>query len=261
MKHTLRFIKSYLQLHISTAMEYRFNFILQSTFMIVNNTLFALFWYFLFTKVDTINGWMLKDFVLLFGMGAMNYGIMSFFMGNWLYLHDLIASGRFDFYLALPKNPLLHALISKSIFSGFGDIIFGTAIYFLFAPLSLQTAAIYFIGSILGSIIWLNITIATSALTFWRGNIAGIADAMKNILLSTTSYPYIIYGPVIKFIFFFIIPAFFVTNVPVMLIQEFRWEWLIGFLAVTILTSMIAEKLFKRGIRHYESGNLLTTRT
>jgi len=166
-KKHYNFIKKYIEINLQTAMEYKTNFILQSIFMILNNTLFVIFWYFLFQNIDNINGWRLNNLMLLFGLSALSYGFLSFFLGNWLRIHKIIYDGELDFYLSLPKNELLHLLISKSNFSGFGDILFGMIIFFITQDINFTNILLFMLFSITGAIIWLSLIIIISSLTFF----------------------------------------------------------------------------------------------
>ena len=49
----------------------------------------------------------------------------AFLFGNALDLANVIANGRLDYYLSLPRPVLLHVLASRSITSGLGDFTYG----------------------------------------------------------------------------------------------------------------------------------------
>lgn len=242
-------------------MEYRFNFFIQSLFMIINNTMFSLFWFFLFQNITDINGYVMSDMIGLFGLAALIFGINSFFFGNWMEISDKIMNGEIDFYLGLPKDELTHILISKSSFSAFGDILFGIAVFILFYPLTLHSIALFIVAAIAGSIIWASLLIISGSLTFWFGNSSGVGDAMKHLTMSLTSYPLNLFKGAFKFIFLFIIPIFFINNISIQLLKEFSWNWLGGLVLVSILMITITRWIFKRGLRKYESGNLISVRT
>ncbi|MCA9478287.1 MAG: ABC-2 family transporter protein [Nanoarchaeota archaeon] len=256
----LRFIKTYVLLNISTAMEYRLNFFLQSFFMILNNVAFILFWYFLFGTLDSINGWGLQDFVGLFGFAALSFGINAFFFGNWTRVGEIIVNGELDFYLSLPKDELSHILVSKSSFSGFGDMIFGIVILLLFYPITLTNVLIFVLGSLAGALIWAHLLVFAGTLSFWLGESSGFFQSLSHLTHVFTSYPSELFPAIIKMVFFFIFPVFFITNVNVFLLRDFQWIWVVGLVIVTFLVVALTRFVFKRGIRRYESGNLVTSR-
>jgi ABC-2 type transport system permease protein len=260
MNITWNFIKSYTKLHIKTAMEYKLNFIIQVIFMIINDFAFALFWIILFSKITEINGWIVNDFLALFALGAVCFGIPGFFLGNWRDLNDIIAEGKLDFYLTLPKNELIHTLISKSTFNAFGDIVFGVILFFLVVPITLVNILLFILFSITGAIMFTSLMVIISTFSFWFGRNSGTHEAFFNLALSMNSYPSILYGSTIKTIFFFIIPIFFINNASIFVIKEFSLFWITGIFVMTILLPVIAFLFFKIGLKKYESGNLVTAR-
>ncbi len=259
-KKYYNFIKKYIEINLQTAMEYKTNFILQSTFMILNNTLFVIFWYFLFQNIDNINGWRLNNLMLLFGLSALSYGFLSFFLGNWLRIHKIIYDGELDFYLSLPKNELLHLLISKSNFSGFGDILFGMIIFFITQDINFTNILLFMLFSITGAIILLSLIIIISSLTFFFGNSEGVFYMFQNLILSFVTYPYNVFSEIMKIIFLFIIPVFFISNIPIEILRQFSLKLFIEVIIVTILVFIIALFIFKKGLKKYESGNLINVR-
>lgn len=256
----LKFVWKYIKINISTAMEYRFNFFIQSIFMIVNNTAFTLFWYFLFRNMETLNGWSFNEVVGLFGFAALAFGINSFFFGNWRNIGNMILNGELDFYLGLPKDELTHMLISKSSFSAFGDIIFGIGIFVLFFPITINSVLLFIFTAITGSIVWANIMVLANSATFWIGNSTGLSSTVSNMTMALTTYPSALFDGVFKFIFMFIIPIFFINNVQLELFRNFSWTWVLTSIIITILLTLITRWVFKRGLRKYESGNLISVR-
>ena len=67
-KSNLLLWKEYLKIGISTAMEYRFNFVIQSVTMALNDIIWIAFWWILFSKFPVIQGWELKDIVILYAV-------------------------------------------------------------------------------------------------------------------------------------------------------------------------------------------------
>ncbi len=254
------FLKEYLKLHIKTAMEYKFNFVMQVIFMIINNAAFALFWIVVFSHVDTINGWALNDFLALFSLAAICFGLSSFFAGNCRELNELIADGKLDFYMVLPKDVLAHTLVSKSFFSAVGDVIFGIILFFLAVPLTLLNVFYLLLFSICGGIILLSLIVLANSASFRIGRSTQTSYAFLNLVLGLSAYPSVLYGSFIRTVFFFVIPIFFVNNASIFILQEFSWYWLGGFIFMSFFTPLVAYIVFKIGLKKYESGNLVTAR-
>ena len=60
-KKSLKLLGYYFKFNMSSAMEYRANFLLQSFGMILNNAAFIFFWWILFSNVPSIGGYGFKD--------------------------------------------------------------------------------------------------------------------------------------------------------------------------------------------------------
>lgn len=254
------FLKEYLKLHIKTAMEYKFNFVMQVIFMVLNNAAFTLFWVVLFSHIDTINGWALNDFLALFSLAAICFGLCSFFMGNWRDLNEIIADGKLDFYMVLPKDVLAHTLVSKSFFSSVGDVIFGIILFFIAVPFTSLNVFYLILFSIGGALIMASLSVIMNSASFWIGRSEQTSYAFLNLLLSLSVYPSVLYGSFIKTIFFFVIPIFFINNASLFILQEFSWYWLGGFIFMSLFTPLVAYVVFNIGLKRYESGNLVTAR-
>ena len=255
------FLKEYLKLHIKTAMEYKFNFVMQVIFMIINNAAFAVFWVVLFSHINEINGWVLSDFLALFSLAAICFGLCSFFLGNWRELNEIISDGKLDFYMVLPKDVLAHALVSKSFFSSVGDIIFGVILFFIAVPFTLINILYLVLFSIGGALIMASLAVIMNSASFWIGRSEQTSYAFLNLILSLSSYPSVLYGSFIKTVFFFVVPIFFINNASIFILQEFSWYWLGSFIFVSLFMPLVAYVVFKFGLRKYESGNLVIART
>ena len=144
-RDTLAFVLEYMKVNMQGAMEYRANFLIKAFGMLLNDVAWIAFWFLIFAKFQSINGWGFKDVVLLWSVGTAAFGIATFFFGNWRRIEEIIIKGELDYYLALPRSALLHMLISRSEFSGMGDMMFGIGIavvHFANAPSSLLLFAV-----------------------------------------------------------------------------------------------------------------------
>ena len=253
------FFKKYFGLHIRTALEYKMNFVFQSLFMFLNNVFFIVFWFVIFSHIDTLRGWSFSDVIVLFAAGAVGYGFISFFLGNWSRMTRIIEQGDLDFYLALPKDELLHVLVAKSDFYGVGDILFGLVVALVFLhPLLVLP---FMIVSFLGGLIWASLMIIISSLSFVLGKAEGPTEIASSAVFALTTYPYTIFPLSLQLFFFVAFPVFFISNVPVMIVTSFSWMLVGLLLVVTTVFAIIAWFVFRLGLKRYESGNLVTMRT
>lgn len=130
-------MKNYLRIvlaNLFSAMEYRWAFVTQIAFMMVNNVFLLVIWYLFFQKFGTIAGLDFQTYTLYQAMLAINFGIhFFFFMGTWD-VSSKIRDGGLDSELLLPGNPLLRVVMGRSETSAIGDTFYGLLVFAIFYP-------------------------------------------------------------------------------------------------------------------------------
>lgn len=255
---SLRFMWAYFKVNMQSVMEYKLNFVVQSIGMFVNDIFWVVFWYFFFSKFQYINSWNFQDMLLLYAVLTTAFGAIAILFGNHNELAEIISSGKLDFYLTLPKEELTHILVSDTQFDGWGDFLFGIAITVFFVPISKYPLLLVFI--ILSAIIMLAFTVIVGSLAFFMGSARSIARAGWWSLIALSSYPISLFSGIAKIILLTLIPAGFVSGIPVELLKSFNSTWFLYTVGFTILISVIAVTIFKIGVKRYESGNLINVR-
>jgi ABC-2 type transport system permease protein len=66
-----------------------------------------------------------------------------------------------------------------------------------------------------------------------------------------------IFNGTVRLLLFTVIPAGFISFVPLQLLHQFTWPLLAAMVGFTVLIVSVAAGLFQLGLRRYESGNLL----
>lgn len=257
-KKYLKFIWEYFKINLQSAMEYRTSFIIQSLFMFLNDVIWVLFWIIFFTKFPSINTWDFKDLMVLYVILSSSWGLVGIFFGNFKYIAEIIRDGQLDFYLSLPKEELTHLLISRAKFDAFGDLIFGILLACIFIPFHLIPLTIILI--MLSALILLAFAIILGSFSFYFGSAVEVANQGLMGVLSFGSYPFTAFNGVARFILLTLIPAGFITGIPVELIKNFDLKWFLFMILAVICLWLIALSLFKKGVRQYESGNLINAR-
>jgi ABC-2 type transport system permease protein len=253
-----RFIWEYFKVNLQSAMEYRISFITQAVFMILNDLVWVIFWFLFFSKFQVINNWGFTDLMYMMAVITTSWGFVGVFFGNFRYIAEVIKEGQFDFYLALPKEELTHLLVSKSKFDAFGDLIFGIGLAIIFIPLIKIPLFVLFV--ILSSIILLGFAILLGSLSFYIGSAVEAANQGLMGVLSIASYPFSAFRGYTKFILLTLIPAGFITGIPVYLLKSFSLEWLLLMILCAIVIFTLAIVVFKKGVKRYESGNQINVR-
>lgn len=253
-----KFIWEYFKINIQSAMEYRMNFITQSTFMILNDIVWVIFWTIFFGKFPVLNNWGIKEILTMMATITFSWGLVGVFFGNFRYLAEVIREGQLDFYLTLPKEELTHILVSKSKFDAFGDLLFGLILAIIAIPL---VKIPLFLGlALISCVIILSFAIILGSLSFYIGSAVEAANQGLMGVLSIASYPFSAFQGYTKFILLTLIPAGFITGVPVEILRNFNWESLGYMIICAAILFGLAILIFKKGIKKYESGNLINAR-
>ncbi len=255
-KKHLRVLKAYQTIHIKTAMEYRMNFFVQSILMILNDAMWLIVFYFLFSAFGTINGYDVNYAITLFGITALAYGILAVIFGNRRNLSSITTEGGFDYYLSTPIDELFHALISKSSYEGFGDILFGITVLAIFS----KNVWIGICVSIIGAAVLLGLMIAIETLGFYLQRPRNATRGLHSITIGFSAWPIDVYNSAVKTVIYISTIAF-ISTVPYHIIVNPSWSEFITLCTVAFVVLSIGILLFKFGLRKYESGNLMNVRT
>ncbi|MBU0491556.1 MAG: ABC-2 family transporter protein, partial [Chloroflexi bacterium] len=155
----VRLAAAYFRHNLMSAMEYRSAFVLQAAGMLLNDVMLLFFWWVVFTRLPSLQGWNLSGVLTLYAVVAFGVGLATVVCGNANRLANIIVTGNLDYYLALPADPLLHLLISRMSLPAWGDLVFGLAIYLLITPDSLLKLPLFLFLGTLGAIIFVSFAV------------------------------------------------------------------------------------------------------
>jgi ABC-2 type transport system permease protein len=254
---TLRFMAAYFVVNVQAAMEYRVAFWAQIFIMLANDCLWLLFWWSYFQQFPLVNGWQQNDVVIIWSISAFGVGLGNAIFGNASKLALLIMNGGLDAYLGMPRYALLHICISATEPSAWGDVLFAIGAYTLFLHPGLLNLLLFFLLGLLVALIFAAFLIICGSLAFFLGNTDGLAQQMIGALVTFSTYPMNIFNGGVRILLFTLIPAGFISFVPLQLLQHFTWPLAGAMLGFTMLIVLCAASLFHLGLRRYESGNLL----
>jgi len=251
-------LKEYLKMSLATAMEYRFNFMLEIGSMILNDMMWVSFWWIFFNKFPVVNEWVFNDIIIMYAIVNLSWGLNGVIFGNRNQLAKIIAEGRLDFYLNLPKNELFHVIIGKSSWFSMGDIIFGLIMAFI--SLELVHWPLFLLLTFFSMILFLSFNIIAGSLSFFIGNAEESSHQLNMTMIAFSSYPLPIFNDVAKLILLTIIPAGFIASIPIQLLKSFDWTWFLLLILASIVFLVLAIVIFRIGVRRYESGSMITLR-
>jgi len=196
----------------------------------------------------------------LYGIVAFGFGAATVVCGNAFLVARVITRGDLDYYLALPADPLVHLLVSRMSLSTWGDLIFGLAIFLVAAPGRWGSLPLFLLLGLIAGLILVAFSVLVGSLAFWVGNADNLAMQAINALITFGLYPVEIFPGVVRVLLYTLIPAAFIGSVPAALLANFNWGRLATLVAFTAGIMLAARWVFQRGLRRYESGNIVMVR-
>src|SRR5690606_32712477 len=110
---------------------------------------------------------------------------------------------------------LLNVLVSRMSLTAIGDFIFGLAIYAIAGDHSLGGALRYVLALLLCGLLFLFVTLAAGSIAFFIGNAEGIASQIFSGLVMLSTYPTDIFKGTARTILFTVLPAGFISYMPI----------------------------------------------
>jgi ABC-2 type transport system permease protein len=254
----MRSLLATLRAALAEAWGNRTSFWVQVTAMVLNDMVWVVFWILFFNRVGEVRGWHTDQVLLLFSILATVTGISMGLLGNARRLGQLVADGQLDAVLTLPVDPLAYILVRRVDTALLGDLLFGPILFVVAANPSPSRAALFVLASIAGSVVFVSFVVALGSLTLVLGGRGEQADLGFQALLILSSYPLDVFGGVTKLVMFTVIPAAFITGVPVHLIDGFSWATLATLIGAAAGSALIARTSFLAGLRRYRSGSVWT---
>jgi ABC-2 type transport system permease protein len=256
----LRFVGAYLALNLSAAMEYRAAFVSQVIGMALNDAIMIFFWWLYFRQFPRVGGWQLADVLLLWGVVALAFGLGTAVFGQCHRLATLIVNGQLDYYLTLPKDVLLHVLISRMSTSAWGDVAFGVVAFVAAGDLRPTTILLFLALAATSCVVFVSYHVVVGSFAFWIGNSDTLSAQMSGALINFATYPGSVFRGWVKVLTFTLIPAALVGHLPVELLRHFDWPTFATLLGCAVVALVVAVLVFRAGLRRYESGSLVVLR-
>lgn len=259
-KKSLKLMLYYFKFNLSSVMEYRISFLVQSFGMMLNNSAFIFFWWILFNNVNSIGGYGFTDEMMLWAISSTSFGICFVMFGNVTQITRMILNGELDTYLLQPKDPLSNILCSKTTVSAWGDTIYGIVMFFILKGFDIKSFLLFILFCITGALIFAAVLVTFHSLSFYAGSMEGFAQLIIEFLISFSIYPEGIFSGWVKFLLYTVIPAVFIVHIPSRIIKQFSISMLLGVLGAALIWVVFAYALFYRGLKKYESGNLIISK-
>lgn len=242
-------------------MEYRTSFLIQVFGMILNNCAFIIFWLMLFQRVGgDINGYGFSEVMFLWALATTGFSISEIFMGNSRSISSIIYKGELDVYLLQPRSVLPNLVCSRMNISGWGDLIYGIALYVITQPMDPGRIVLFLLFSVLMSVVFVAVRVIYHSLTFYLGNAEQFAGTVSELVIMFTIYPGSIFSGPSTWILHTVIPSALVAWIPAQLFVQFDPVKLLYLLLADSAVIALALILFREGLKRYSSGNRMGTR-
>lgn len=249
-----------MRVNLRSAMEYRANFIFESLLSILEVGMYLFYWKIFFSISDGIPGASYEQLAALVAFNHVIYAGADTLMGSsvWNTGH-MIVTGQLDIFLVQPKSAIYQIFFSGAQPMRAVQIVVGSVLFFLFLPFTLQNLLLYIFGLLTGTAIFISWVMIIHAFTFRLGN-SMMVYKLLSVILHFAKKPATIFSAVVRFFLYTLIPAAYVGTVQAQ--QVFNPDPLImlGLVALAVTAPFLAVALFRRGMRLYESGNLIGTR-
>ena len=256
-----RFVRTIVALNLRAALEYRASFLLGVLMMALNDGMWIAFWSLFFHRFPLIRGWELGDIVTMWAIAATGFGLATGILGNCRPEGvRVIVEGRLDYYLSMPKNPLLHFLLGSISVMAWGDVLFGVGVYGAVVRPDPAHAALFALLSLTATVMFVSFGTLVNSIAFWAGNSEGLGMQLTNALITFSTYPLDLFTAVVKVVLFVAIPAGFLSYLPVRMLRHFSWPALLAVEGFALALAVLAILVFYCGMRRYESGSLVVMR-
>jgi ABC-2 type transport system permease protein len=251
---------SYTRLNLNAQFEYRGAFISQVAAMFINDTVWVIFWGLFFTRFPVLRGWNIGDVITVWAIAAAGFGIAHAIFGNSLHLASLIAQGQLDVWMLYPRPLLPHLLLGRMNATSWGDALFGYAVYLIFVRPDLTHLILFIALSLSVAILFIGFSVLTGSLSFYLGNSAGLTEQWRFAMITFSTYPAILFEGTVKLLLYTLIPAGFVTYLPIQALRDLSLMHAALAVAGSFGVLAVGIGAFYYGLRRYESGNLMEMR-
>lgn len=225
--------------------------------MCLQNTMFFVLWVIFFNHVGSIRGWDLVDVTRMFGMVASVCGLSLFFFDGLRTIPYKVSSGAIDFYITKPRHPLPAIMLSSSSPASLGDVFYAPTLYLLIQGVlgipvfTFSIVPLFLLLTVLSTILFMSTMCLLFSLSFWlKGNPRFSGQLFEMLIIFSCN---VLHGQPwgVKAVVFTLIPAGFISYLPIELLRHFDWVTFSEIVLATIFYAWLAIFIFNKGLRRY----------
>jgi len=259
--NVLKLLSAFLKVNIQMSLAYRADTVV--------NILLNLMWLgwellslsIIFNNTDTIGGWDFGELIALLGVFRLVHTLMiALIWPNTEKFNQSIRDGSMDYTLLQPINSMFLVTFSRiTIWRAWDLILAGVLIAIginmsgaTTTPLNILT---FLLLTISGGIIIYSLWIVLIALTFWFTKFDNNVTILQ-ALLDAGRYPVTVYPVWLRILVTFVIPIAVATTVPLQGLRgELNLSRVLMFIAIGIVSFLIASQVWKRGLKQYSGAS------
>jgi ABC-2 type transport system permease protein len=222
-----------------------------------------LFFSIIFGQVDRIGDWTKWEVVLLVGTHQIIAQLFqAFFFVNVANIPELVRTGKLDSLLVLPLDSQFVVSTKQFGLDSIVNALIG-AIVVIISLVRLHVVpgpgaiALYFVALGFGVAVHYSIMLCLAAVSFWIVRAQGLVYGYFNFL-NIARYPDVIFPPLFRWVFGWIVPVIIVANIPARLLIKSLGQpaWLMFHLvAAGTIAALISRAFWRWALQHYSSAS------
>ena len=206
---------------------------LNFSMMFANNFIFIFLWWALIENKGDINGWNFNHILILNAVNCMAYGTYAVFFRGAETISEYIENGNMDSYISSPRNTLLMVTTSESTFANWGDLATGFLFFFMTPYASFGNFLLFLLVSCFAFLVIISLRLILSTFSFFQDGLDKLSNSIFMSLMIFSSQPASIFSGWYKLILLTIIPAGFISLVPVNILTDFK---IMDFIVMTVFS-------------------------
>lgn len=266
--HWRLMIKRYFKLWVSFArnslsreMEFRTHFVGQIFTSICWAFVTIFLFEILFSTTDSIAGWSKGQVMMIYAIQRFATTIFSFaFRRNLSLLSHIINSGEFDYYLTRPVNTFFLTFTRYIAFDRISHLFVGLGVLYYSTHLehiSWTTPKISMLITVafLGAMLRLALNVLIHTPIFWVQKLENL-DRVELTFFTTARFPRQAFPPILKYLFTFVLPIFFVASIPAeIILAKISWSNIFLLFFICSVFFIFSYHFFSFALRHYSSAS------
>lgn len=255
-------ILNFMRFVFKEQLQYKWNFLFWILVMIINDLSFFILFLIFFTyfKWMDLNTW---DFLLVWSLFTVYFGFSNWLIVNIVKLWEIIETGKLDYYLSFPKNPLKLILLSKIDVFGIWDIFFWFFAMIFYLVYYWEVSLIFIFSWFILVIFWL-IFVTWLYLFWWWFSFfldkwSEVTHIFGVLLWTFWSYPSKLFKH--RLVVYFGLWLFWLFPMSFFPYDILKWDWNLFKWFVVIFASIwmcyLGYRFFQIWLRKYASWNLV----